>query len=222
MHNKPHKENAPGPFYVCDGCCTACDVPFAEAPGMFAYDSANHCYVKRQPETHDELNKMLRAVHGAELECIRYRGNDTDVRRRLAESGLSHLSDIPISGIKPVSRNHVTFDVIDPLDESLSPKQVGDLFQKHVRSFGNQYLTYRFTRLVDSPTRASFSYSWFEDIFHPVEFFFIDLPECRWLVVSDVTFALYDWLIAENRFCNVRWYTEMQWNGSKEWQETPW
>ncbi|MGH7135886.1 MAG: hypothetical protein ACREHD_09110, partial [Pirellulales bacterium] len=45
----PHPNNAPGPFYVLHGCCTSCGAPIAEAPELFAYDSENHCYVRRQP-----------------------------------------------------------------------------------------------------------------------------------------------------------------------------
>ena len=28
----PNPANVPGDFYVQDGCCTMCEVPFAEAP----------------------------------------------------------------------------------------------------------------------------------------------------------------------------------------------
>ena len=102
---KPHKDNAPGPFYVCDGCCTACDIPFADAPEMFAYDDEYHCYVKRQPESESELSRMIRVMLSAELECIRYRGDDQDILRRLAEAGSTNLSDAPVKGINPASRN---------------------------------------------------------------------------------------------------------------------
>jgi hypothetical protein len=30
--HQPHPANVPGDFYVEDGCCTMCEVPFAEAP----------------------------------------------------------------------------------------------------------------------------------------------------------------------------------------------
>ena len=33
--NRPHPMNVPGPFYVLNGCCTACDVPVSEAPDLF-------------------------------------------------------------------------------------------------------------------------------------------------------------------------------------------
>ena len=48
---RPHPEHATGPFYVEDGCCTACGVPEAMAPKLFAWDGNSHCFVKRQPVT---------------------------------------------------------------------------------------------------------------------------------------------------------------------------
>jgi hypothetical protein len=80
--NRPHPKNVPGPFYVLDGCCTACEVPVAEAPELFTFDESNHCYVKRQPRAKDEFDRALRAAWFAELECIRYRGNDAVILRR--------------------------------------------------------------------------------------------------------------------------------------------
>ena len=82
-----HPRNAPGPFYVLYDCCTACGVPEAMAPDHFAYDAGRNCLVKRQPESPDELEKMLRVIRGQELGCIRYRGTDKQVLRRLAEAG---------------------------------------------------------------------------------------------------------------------------------------
>jgi hypothetical protein len=40
-----------------------CEVPFAEAPDLFGSvqdpKGYTHCYVKRQPETPDELDQMV-------------------------------------------------------------------------------------------------------------------------------------------------------------------
>ncbi len=220
----PHKLNAPGPFYVCDGCCTACDVPSSEAPGMFAYDEQGHCYVKRQPQNKSDLNQMIRVVYSAELECIRYKGEDKDVLRRLAEGGLSHLADMAVSGIKPVARNHVTFDVADPTDKLLSEIALATEFQRHLRAQENEYVTYRFTPMSSNGEKTSFSYAWFEDSFHPVEFSFVGESLSRWLIVSNTSFQIHDWLTSDNRFCDIRWYTQELWNSnhSVKWQETPW
>jgi hypothetical protein len=224
--------NVPGPFYVVDGCCTACDVPFAEAPGLFEYDRKNHCFVKRQPSTKTELNRMLRAAWAAELQCIRYRGQDPDVLRRFGELGEPHLCDVPpATSIQPVFRNHVTFDAASSDVESITPRDLAFAFQEYLRSLNRHWFSYEFTPvMVDGPT-AAFSFSWYESNFHPMEFRTVSLPDFRWLVRHSpnekagsrgVANDVDDWLKKDARFCKVRWYTEAQWHGSKDWQETPW
>jgi hypothetical protein len=95
--NKPHPANVPGDFYVEDGCCTMCEVPFIEAPELFgAYDRPDrymHCYVKRQPQTAHELDHMCSAIQCAELKCIRYRGTDRLLQQRLVEAGDGDICD---------------------------------------------------------------------------------------------------------------------------------
>src|SRR2546426_5175715 len=108
--DKPHAKNVPGAFYVVDGCCTACGVPDAVAPALFAFDADGHCYVKRQPGTAEETEAALHVVRTQELGCIRYRGTDPVILRRLAEAGEAAQCDVALpKGIRPVLRNHVTF-----------------------------------------------------------------------------------------------------------------
>lgn len=83
---QPHPRNAPGAFYVVDECCTRCGVPETAAPDLFAYDD-EHCWVRRQPASGEELARMLEAIAIAELGCIRYRGKDVVIRRRLEAMG---------------------------------------------------------------------------------------------------------------------------------------
>jgi hypothetical protein len=71
-----HPKNAAGPFYVLNGCCTACGVPTALAPELFDFDATDHCYVKRQPASDQEMENALRVLRAQELECVRYRGTD--------------------------------------------------------------------------------------------------------------------------------------------------
>ena len=52
-----------------------------------------HCFVKKQPSTEPELRDMCRAIAGAELACIHYRGNDPEVLNRLTEMGESAQCD---------------------------------------------------------------------------------------------------------------------------------
>ena len=93
----PHPANLPGDFYVEDGCCTMCEVPFAEAPDLFgtAQDPKGypHCFVKRQPETPAELDQMVSTIRCAELQCIRYRGSDRLIQLRLIGDGEGVICD---------------------------------------------------------------------------------------------------------------------------------
>ncbi|HIF00001.1 MAG TPA: ferredoxin [Planctomycetes bacterium] len=92
----PAPENVDGDFYVGEGCCTCCDVPMIEAPGLFTYsqrDEYVHCYVSKQPDTGKELDDMLRTISCAETRCIHYRGNDAVILRRLVSRGDSDVCD---------------------------------------------------------------------------------------------------------------------------------
>lgn len=91
---KAHPCNAPGPFYVEDGCCITCGVPEATAPELFGWTEGEvHCFVRRQPANPEETDAMVRALWSAEAECIRYRGTDPALLKRIAELGSAHLCD---------------------------------------------------------------------------------------------------------------------------------
>ena len=56
----PHKLNVQGDFYVEDGCCLSCGIPYSEAPELFIWDEAeSHCYVCRQPQNEAEIDKTI-------------------------------------------------------------------------------------------------------------------------------------------------------------------
>ena len=84
---RPHRLNVVGPFYVVDGCCTACGVPESEAPDLFAWDDSDPCFVRKQPSNPAELRQMMRAIACADLRCIRYRGRDREVVASLEAIG---------------------------------------------------------------------------------------------------------------------------------------
>ena len=88
MTHTRHHLNVAGPFYVEDGCCTRCGVPDVTAPELFG-EADYTCFVKRQPETTDEVDRMVRAMITSEVGCIRYGGVDA------AESFVSHLGSQP-------------------------------------------------------------------------------------------------------------------------------
>jgi len=109
----PYPENVPGDFYVEDGCCTMCEMPFAVAPDLFgeAQNSAGceHCFVKRQPRTPAELGRMVDAIMCAELQCIRYRGSNRLLQLRLIEVGEGVICD----GLPPDLQAEVGRDEAD-------------------------------------------------------------------------------------------------------------
>ncbi len=74
---KPHPANAPGDFYVEDGCCVVCGMPEQEAPDIFGWagPSPSHCVVMRQPRTPAELSRTFNAMRLGDLDCIRDRGS---------------------------------------------------------------------------------------------------------------------------------------------------
>jgi len=91
---KPYPLNVDGPFYVENGCCITCDLPRATAPDMFRYnDAGDHCYIYKQPETEEELRRMVEVAACSEVGCIRYRGRDKRVLRLLKESGCANNCD---------------------------------------------------------------------------------------------------------------------------------
>jgi hypothetical protein len=96
--DKPHPLNAPGDFYVGDGCCTMCGVPFCIAPELFgtleSSQGLEHCFVRQQPQTPDQVGDMIQAMAAAETRCIRYKGDDYSIQSALVLDGQADLCDI--------------------------------------------------------------------------------------------------------------------------------
>ena len=96
MVKEAHSLNAEGPFYVENGCCLICDLPRQVAPDMFKYHEAEmHCYVYQQPQTEEQLTRMVEVMKGADLACVRCRSRDGQLLRRLIEAGLKNECDFP-------------------------------------------------------------------------------------------------------------------------------
>ena len=95
-----HPLNLPGPFYVEDGQCINCLAPsqiapdlfgfFEEPPGMRGY---SHCYVRRQPATPAELERMMQAIESACCSGLRYCGDDPAILERFRQAGLESRCD---------------------------------------------------------------------------------------------------------------------------------
>jgi hypothetical protein len=90
--------NVDGPFYVKEGCCTYCSVPMVETPDLFGgfeekTESFDGCWVKKQPDSEDALNRMYATMECQELDCIRYCGKSKIILDKLNKLKLEHLID---------------------------------------------------------------------------------------------------------------------------------
>ena len=77
MADKSNKfpDNVSGKYFV-DDQCISCDACTTEAPDHFAMnDAEGHAYVKKQPQTPEEVEACERAKDGCPVEAI---GNDGD------------------------------------------------------------------------------------------------------------------------------------------------
>jgi ferredoxin len=94
-----YHKNIEGPFYVSDQCIT-CGLPKDTAPENIDWncpvgceECPQSCYVKKQPENDQELESLIEAMLGSEVENIRYCGTNPEVLRRLNAAGYSRLCD---------------------------------------------------------------------------------------------------------------------------------
>ena len=219
-----HPKNAPGPLYVLDGCCTACGVPTSIAPELFEFDSNDHCYVTRQPDSDSEMEKALRVIRAQELECVRYQGTDAEILRRLAEAGEAEHCDHPLLGVGVVLRNVVSFVIADADARRTDPVTFLERFSDYVRE-QFAHLRVRTKRIEYKNNEASFALAWFEDHFHPITIRAVD--SSRQMVIVHrgnlgLSELLDDWLRSIEHVEGIRWYAEEAWNSSGEWQSRPW
>jgi hypothetical protein len=88
-------ENSAGDFYVVAGFCMRCCLPHGEAPNLMNDPDAEFksCFFRRQPETPDEVEQAISAMHVSEVAALRYGGTDDRIITRLCSKGMSHLCD---------------------------------------------------------------------------------------------------------------------------------
>jgi hypothetical protein len=215
---RPHPQSIGGPFYVVDGCCTACGVPESAAPDLFSYDAEQHCFVKRQPGSADEIARMLAAVRGAELDCIRYRGSDPDIIERFAELGVPGLCDRgPKVDAEVMLRKQVSF---------AKPSEGGATAEDMCSSFCEYVLDdagIRARPITIEGDWASFEFAWVEDQFHFVRF--RRLLDGQWLAQHYGNVGVSDWLqewLVHIGGTDVRWYRGSDATRAQGWRATPW
>ncbi len=100
--------SAPGPFYVIKDRCLICSLPTETAPVNIQYHQRSctgcstkmttHCLVSRQPETPEELDRMIEVMAGSCVEAYRYCGSDPEILRCLIEAGCKEHCDALIRG----------------------------------------------------------------------------------------------------------------------------
>jgi hypothetical protein len=219
-----HPKNASGPFYVLNGCCTACGVPTSIAPELFEFDSSDHCYVKRQPASDVELEKAVRVLRAQELDCVRYRGSDAGILRRLAEAGEGDHCDQALPGVGVMLRNVVTFTIPDSKESPLDGAVLLEEFSGYVKARFPD-LQVRTKPIERRNKEASFALAWFEDHFHPITIRPVDRSSQMFILHRGnlgLSELLDDWLRSTRRFEAIRWCAEEAWNKSGEWQSRPW
>jgi ferredoxin len=211
MNYRPYPKNVPGSFYVVDGCCIACAIPQGEAPDHFAFDQDGHCYIKKQPCTQTEIDRMLQAMWSAELDCIRYCGRDSNVFQRLGAMGKPHLCDFPpAEGIAIVLRNHVAFVKVDG-GPAVLEEAVEDF-----RSFWmkTERRTMRGPRRPLLGGRMWFELAWYKNRYHRIHVQRIGKGKSRILVSHapkepsrGISSILSSWLTQSKRYGQQQWYT---------------
>jgi hypothetical protein len=218
-----HPQNAPGPFYVEDGCCTLCGVPETLAPEMFGSDTS-HCFVKRQPESTGDIDRAIEVMWSSEVRCVRYSGTDLDILRRLAQLGEADLTDAPQPvGVVWQQRNHAAVSTTDDTLRTLTAEQVAMLLTAHLQ--GRALGEYSIVRGPCSAQVCEISINWFEFRFHRVVISVVERADVRWLInhhgPQGLSVTIHDWLHSESR-CSVRWLTADEWARNQPGQSLPW
>ena len=85
--------NSDGDFYVEEGTCLWCMAPEHEAPELMGFDKRQGCFFRRQPQTPDEVDHAVNAVHFSCVQALHYAGNDPTIINRLRSCGCEHLCD---------------------------------------------------------------------------------------------------------------------------------
>jgi hypothetical protein len=104
LHDR-EPDNAPGPFYVVKDVCILCALPVETAPRNITWTAEvmergsnlgtcpTHCRIERQPETEEELARVIEAAEHSCVEAIRYCGTDPSILSHFRARGLERLCD---------------------------------------------------------------------------------------------------------------------------------
>lgn len=185
-----------GDFYVEPDCCLLCGVPENIAPEIFE-TGENHCFVKRQPCSQDEIDRTVRAMWSSEVDCIRYRGRDAALLERLARAGMAGQADHPLRLDAPAGlRDRVSFGISAETSLSTSASLIASVFRADMRASGKTVLPAVFGR-------KAVWVSWYQNRFHLVRF--TDEGDGRFaarlrsrIALQGLAWLVDDWLRAKN------------------------
>jgi ferredoxin len=231
----PHPKNALGDFYVEHGCCVACGLPEAVAPEHFAFDDDGQCYVKKQPSTEAETERMLEAMWASEASCVRYRGREPAIFARLGAMGEPALSDFPpAGGIPTCLRNHVAFGTIDR--RAADPEEAVADFRSFWMGETEPTLPklhhrFRGPHLSLLGRQMWFEIAWYKDRYHRIFVSKVDrgglcvlFSHSRVKTVSSrgISNTLKGWLTRSKRFGEQQWFTAREWKHGTGGSAAPW
>ena len=203
--------------------------PHVHAPTLMGFDDVEgHCFVKEQPKTEEETYRAIRAVRSSEVQCLRYKGTDPDILRRLVEIGEAEACDVSLPTIStPILRNHVTFSASFAND----PWEVGLSLRHYILSDNLECEWFKVSNLKRKGKVVAFAYSWYEDHYYTLNVGLGEPATNRFLVHHSpvwedgsvsVSLQIDDWLRNDARFGDFRWFTSEQWHGARDqWQERP-
>lgn len=94
-------QNVPGDFYVEVGLCTQCCIVHGEAPDLLNDPAQrfDECFFRRQPQTHEEVERAITAMSLSEMEALRYGGTDPEIVAMLLARGCARLCDHTPEGV---------------------------------------------------------------------------------------------------------------------------
>lgn len=221
---KVHSENAPGPFYVEEGCCLSCGVPIDVAPQNFDWArDGSHCIVKCQPETPGELDGVIVAICRAEVDCIRYRGDDREIARRIAESGHGDSCDTPLAGTRAKLRSRVVFTSSRPDD---SPEALAERLRASLADSDWTWTDVKPIRFWDPATVV---YAWDKGLFRRAHYNKIRFEAARGTdrfraslrhgypgAGVGLALSIHDWLMNTERVGDAHWYA-----ADEDWESKP-
>jgi hypothetical protein len=214
---KAHPCNAPGDFYVEDGCCITCGVPHMVAPDLFGWtDDESHCFVRRQPASPEEVDSAVHALWSAEASCIRYRGTDRALLNRIAEMGEADQCDLHPGPVAVRIRDRVTF--ASGAGDGDSPLALADRFRAHLATDDRPHPYKVRPRRPWRPARAIFSWDVLpgrRGHFHSVDFTVSrrksDRFEARltgWRPAANGLGLMFDkWLKTVEGATDIRWFS---------------